>query len=395
MIKFSRKNKAKIVSFLDCFFIKNKKKILFVVKNKTEFSGNLRVLLEKFLAKHDNYIFYVYKDGIFPEKLRNELESINVTVLEKFTLRSFFHIVTSKTIILSHNPRDAHITKKCFKRKIINLWHGVAIKKIECLMPSIDREKKKLLDRNSQLYDLVIASSDIDKITNAQAFGVDESKVKVTGLPRYELLDSSYPLSSLLHLEEIKIQQLKGDKKLILYAPTFREQTISAIQQITKKEWLLLEEFAQKFNLLIGVRPHPYDVKHLPSFIEKSENFCLFNNENFTEVNIILRNTDVLLVDFSSIWVDYLLLKRPILGFAKDYTHYLEQERGFIYSFQQVFPSFFLDDIENLLVELEKVLIAKKEKYEYHNALEMFHKYKLGCQCSENVYYEIKKIISP
>ncbi len=101
----------------------------------------------------------------------------------RITLYSAFHILTSG-VYTSHNPRDAHIYRKFKSRKIINLWHGVAIKRIENLMPNISPLKLKQLKNNAKLYDMVIASSKEDKKTNSRAFGVDSDKVKITGLPR-------------------------------------------------------------------------------------------------------------------------------------------------------------------------------------------------------------------
>jgi len=383
-----RWTKAKLFQYIDCLFQKKHNKVLFVVKSRTYFSGNLRVVLESFL-KYGSHEIYIYKDGDMSPKLTNELQEMGVHVLKSFTLHSIWHILTSGTIILSHNPRDAHITQKCKARMIVNLWHGVAIKQIELLMPNIESKKLKLLHNNSKLYDMVIASSQQDKITNANAFGVSLDKVHITGLPRYEILKSTYQLGTVLQEENDNIIQIKAKRKLILFAPTFRENHTSAIEQITSEEWEILSIFAKKTNILFGIRPHPYDIKYLPKDIMNDPHFHLFENSSYTEPNILLKHTDVLIVDYSSIWIDYLLLHRPIIGFSKDYVRYLEKERGFVYDFNSIFPNSFTTHIEELIETIEISLLSVSP-IQYNNSLDLFHKYSLEYDYAKKIYDEIE-----
>ena len=384
----SRRSKANFVSFFDSFISKSSSKVLFVIKDRTCYSGNIRISLESFVKK-SNYKIYFYKDGKIENEIILELKSLGVCVLDGFNLKTIWHILTSGLVILSHNPRDAHLTKRHHQRKIINLWHGVAIKKIELLMPNIPQNKLLLLKNNSKLYDIIIASSQEDRKTNAKAFGIDMSKVILTGLPRYEILKEKYHLSLMLEKQKKNILNFKQDKKLILYAPTFRENEKSAILQITQNEWKKIEHIMIEENAIFVIRPHPYDIQYLPKAISNNPNFFLFSNEDFTEANLILKYTDLLVVDFSSIWIDYLLLKRPIVGFSKDYTTYLTEERGFIYNFDSIFPTTFTNNIDDMLKNIIKYLNIKN--IEYEKPIKLFHEYNINTDYSENIY---KKIIS-
>ena len=373
----SRNKKAIFVAKIDNFFLKNKNKILFVVKNRTYFSGNLRVTLESYLKYTDKDIF-IYKDGNCSKKIKDEYSNNKrVTVLEGFSIKSLWYILTSGTIILSHNPRDAHLTQKIKTRKIINLWHGVAVKKIELLMSDNSIDKLKLLKNNSLLYDIVIASSPEDKVTNIKAFGVSEEKVKITGLPRYEILKSNYFLSSTLEKENNKILTIKQNKQLVLYAPTFRENNNSTVEYILKEEWAIINKFAEQSNILFGIRPHPFDNIELDSKLREYSNIYTFDTKNFIETNLLLKHVDLLIVDFSSIWIDYLLLNRPIIGFAKDYENYLKNERGFIYNYFQIFPDQFTNNI-NVLISLIERKINTKTSINYSKIKKKFHTYELN-----------------
>ena len=372
----SRKNKAKIFAWIDCLFFKNNSKVLLVVKNRTEFSGNLRVATDIFLEEK-KYKIVVYKDGLFVPEIKKTLKEQGITVLEGWSVQSLFHLLTSGIFIFSHAPRDAHITKKCTNRIIINLWHGVAFKTIENLMPKIPQEKQKQIENNSHLYDMIIASSQEDKRTNTKAFMVNENKVQITGLPRYEILKETYILDNFLQIQQKKILSYKQDKKLILYAPTFRENNISPLEQISNNEWDILSSMLEKNNAIMGIRPHAYDI-NLPPYLSANKNFIILPQLPFTETNLLLQHVDLLIVDFSSIWIDYLLLHRPIVGFAKDYSHYIDNERGFIYPFEKIFPDTFYTSIADLTKHIDNLLSSKIFDKEYKEAISFFHTYPLN-----------------
>jgi CDP-glycerol glycerophosphotransferase (TagB/SpsB family) len=370
----NRRRKVKLISFLDCFFPKSKNKIMFVVKHLVCYSGNIRVALEAQIENNNKKVF-LYKDGFIKSEIKKELNNLGVVVLEGFSLKAIYHILTTKYIVLGHNPRDAHLTKKC-NRKIINLWHGVAIKNIELLMPKIEKNRKKLIEHNSKLYDIIIASSDEDAKTNSKAFGVPLNKVKVIGLPRYEILKNEYSLNKYLQQENQYILNIKKNKKLILYAPTFRENSISPLKEISNEEWIKIQTFIEKQNYIFIIRPHPYDNTRLPDFLNK--NFiCLINDKTIVETNLLLKHTDILIVDFSSIWIDYLLLNRPIIGFSKSFITYSLKERGFIYNIKNIFPGIFTDNVNELLSNIEYNLNNFQIHSKYIRAKNLFHKFNL------------------
>ncbi len=94
----SRRSKAKLFHYIDWIFPKNRHKILFVVKDKTYYSGNLRIVLEKYLSKSTENL-YIYKDGTLSPKLKEELEALNVTVLSGFKLHAIWHIAPADRFV--------------------------------------------------------------------------------------------------------------------------------------------------------------------------------------------------------------------------------------------------------------------------------------------------------
>ncbi|WP_367106728.1 CDP-glycerol glycerophosphotransferase family protein [uncultured Psychrobacter sp.] len=385
----SREKKVQFFAKYDAFFPKFHHKAVLVVKRNTEFSGNLRVCADVLLANKRHKV-YVYKDGPMPFELEAAIKAQGMVILKHSSWHSFYHLLTSGLMFFSHVPRDAHISIRNKRRVIIGLWHGVAFKNIESQMVFVSPEKLVLIEKNAALYDLMLASSQQDKQYLAKSFMVDESIIEVTGLPRYDLLKKTYPLDTFLNAQKQQLDRVKANRKLVLYAPTFRENCKSHLDQITNTEWTMLNSFMLANNALMGVRPHPYDNKHPPAIFSSLSNMAWLDHDEFTESNLVLQHSDILVVDFSSIWIDYLLLNRPIIGFAKDFEHYRDAERGFAYEFADTFPDVFVDNIEELINRLDSLLSNGMQVRDYSAAKQLFHAYDLSTDFSIKLKQAIK-----
>ena len=385
----SREKKANFFAKYDSFFPKFSRKVILVVKKNTEFSGNLRVCADVLLTNKEHSV-YVYKDGSMPADLELAIKAQGMNVLKPNSWYSFYHIFTSGLMFFSHVPRDAHISVKHRKRAIIGLWHGVAFKNIESQMIDVAPEKLTLIEKNAALYDLMTASSERDKQYLSKSFMVDESIIEITGLPRYDLLKSTYPLDAFLTIQKQTLSQIKADKTLLLYAPTFRENCKSHLEQISNSEWECLNEYMFANNAVLGVRPHPYDLKYEPKAFKTLDNIVWLGQDEFTESNLVLQYVDALIVDFSSIWIDYLLLDRPIVGFAKDFEYYRDVERGFAYEFDETFPDVFVNNITDLISQLDLILSNGIRSKKYNSAKQLFHAYDISFDFSRNLEHSIK-----
>ncbi len=372
--------KTKLLLPFDCLFKRDKNKVIFVVRQNTYYSGNLRVVLEHLNSNYDLDL-YIYKTEKCKPQIKQSLKQQGVTVLDSFTPNTIYHLLTAKYFILSHSPLNAHIAKTCKNRVVINLWHGVAIKGIELLMPHLSNERKRKMQKNSEIIDYMVASSKADQDVLSRSFGVSKRAIPITGLPRYDLFLPDYPFENYLKEQERKLQAIKSNKKVILYAPTFRDHSNSPLLQITIQEWQDIESFLKKNNAIFAIRTHPYD-KSCPNYIKNNPNFVFFDNDEFTEPNLVLKIADILIVDFSSIWVDYLILDRPILGYAKDYEYYLKNERGFVYDFEKVFPTRFNSNINTLISSLNTIFISNTftSNYTYQKNLLTNHSHQSATQ---------------
>ncbi|WP_277868938.1 CDP-glycerol glycerophosphotransferase family protein [Vibrio lentus] len=226
------------------------------------------------------------------------------------------------------------------RKIIIQLWHGIPIKKL--LLDSEETspipKKFKLLNRiffsilknNLKKYSLICAVNEHNRICMANAFGLSLDKVKVTGIPRHDII-----------IESIESKPLKAGDRRILYAPTWRSSLSEAKDAITAVLIPELLEYCQGNNVFIDISIHPLNQE----LIECEELFLGVNKLICQDVNERLIDYDLLITDYSSIAFDFSVLGRPVLFSCFDIEKY-NVERG-LYS-----------DFHNLLVE--RNVVGKK-----------------------------------
>lgn len=341
-----------VTGALDVFTRKDPWTVSFVCKRRFGYSGNIRVACEA-LAADRRYNVQLWCETALSPATKRGLNEQGVRLLTWGSVGALRSLVSSGVLVVDHSIRDAYIVRARSDRAIVNLWHGVPIKRIELGIQQLAPARERMMRTTASLYDALIANSADDQQAIAQAFGVDRSRVRVTGLPRLDMLTGHHPLASDLEQDRHRLRERLGGRKLVLYAPTFREVGPSPFSQLTQSEWEALDATVQACGAVLGLRAHPYDPTPHPRGLA---GIISISAAQYPETNLVLRDTRVLITDFSSLWVDYLALDRPIVGFAKDRGSYASRERGFLYEFDEVFPTQFIETVDELTRRLRELL---------------------------------------
>lgn len=259
----------------------------------------------------------------------------------------------------------------------INTWHGIPIKKLG----RDTSEGNRAFTMYEDYTDYYFTSSPYDrKIMNA-AFGIPYEKLLEIGLPRNdELYRRSNKKEQFLLKQKFDIEV---NKKVILYAPTFREFTtegghIVQLPPMDLKKWE--EELGKDYVLLF--RAH-YEVSKL---MDIHENSFVRNMTNYPNVNDLMLVSDILISDYSSMFFDFSILKRPMLCFCYDYDEYA-LKRGLYFDIRE--------ELKNEYSTEEEVIDAIKnmdEKKSIAISFSFFKKYmpEYGEACNKtlNLIYE-------
>ncbi|AUN95519.1 CDP-glycerol glycerophosphotransferase family protein [Pseudazoarcus pumilus] len=297
--------------------------------------------------------------------------AVNYDVVRHGSLRGLLLLARCKVVFLTHSismdfslrwPDGSFdiLALSARGRVIVNLWHGIPLKRLlyaanEAAFRHTDRIAYRTRERRG--YAGLIASSDIDSYAMAAMFyPLNYRQVWVTGLPRNDFLtldEDCLPryVRDSLHV----VRTLRGDRRLIVYAPTYRQTAISPgarYYQFSDAEITQLRAFLRENRAVLGYRPH--------YFRNSSEYFNLgqhvdgewiidVSQERVPEFSALARECDVLVTDYSSVYIEALYLGKPVVCFGYDIEHYMAHEDGLLYDLRLAFPGPVVERFDALL----------------------------------------------
>lgn len=219
------------------------------------------------------------------------------------------------------------------KRLIINLWHGVPLKKIALLDPNLKKAAriyfKKIFSEN---YTCILTTSHELISLMARSFAVSEDKIKVWGQPRNDGLFQKNDCRKILGQ---LFPDLPEYTKTVLYAPTFRDYGQVQLFPFKDFDQEQLEAFLEEKNMLLFIRTHVAEQGSAAPYLGKRIRFL--GNEQAEDVTGILNIFDCLITDYSSIYIDYLLTDKPMIFLPYDRQQYLDG-RGMNFDYDDVTP---------------------------------------------------------
>ena len=255
----------------------------------------------------------------------NIIDNCNVKYVKNNSLK-FFITALKAQYWITNSSMERGLKFKKKKTIYINTWHGSALKKM-----GFDTETTTSKFRVSK-PDIFYAQSEYDKETFARAFKYNKGIIRIIGLPRNDELCNFSNDDILLIKKKLNIYL---NKKVILYAPTFREYNydingcfIAPPIDIRKWEKRLSKDYVLLF------RAH-YEVNKVLN-IENSD--FIYNVTDYQYLNDLLKISDILISDYSSIMIDYSILERPIFAYTYDYEEYNEK-RGLYFDLSKVLPN--------------------------------------------------------
>lgn len=175
-------------------------------------------------------------------------------------------------------------------------------------------------------YDMVFVEGKQETPILSKVWDLDESAFYTTGLPRNDDLVNYPPEEKWVIRQRLGIPQ---GKKVILYAPTFRDDSKSANgsnvlgipMDFDKWHRILGEEYV----LLINAH---YVVSKMLDELPKND--FVVNTSGYPQLNDLLKIADILISDYSSVVFDYAILERPILCYGYDCDAYLAMRGSYI-----------------------------------------------------------------
>ena len=221
------------------------------------------------------------------------------------------------------------------KFNLIQMWHWEPIKKIGFLSKLYISRRNPIVLFFEKLeyktYKLILSNPwSIEFIK----WCFRNNSVTWIWVPRNDLLLHKNILNLIKNdIVEKQISTWKKDfKKVILLAPTFRETDSS--DYFTQEEANKLNKVLKSEDYLLIIKTHPNETRwFLHEEYSNLQNITKVMNYDATDFTPFV---DIVMTDYSSIYIDFLLTWKPVIFYQKDLDEYINRERGLLYNPEDV-----------------------------------------------------------
>ncbi len=320
----------------------DKNTVLFADSYSVGLTDNMKPIYEKLEADGRYKLLCCFPSEVKGSKASARLERSKQSLI---FLRLF---AQSGTLFLTESFLPLYAVRPRKNANVVQLWHACgAFKKwgYSTLDKSFGANRKSVekfpMHRN---YTAVSVSSEEIIPAYMEAFNCSRDIIHAWGTPRTDVY-----MNDIFVKRQRRELSLPEDKKIVLYAPTFRGENINEARCPDLKYTMLKEHLGDDFIIL--TKFHPY-AKRKPNILPELRGFAMDVSD--VPIEKLLCAADVLVTDYSSIIFEYALLNKPMIFFTTDLDSYIK-ERDFYYPYKDFIPGKLVtgqDALKDALLEL-------------------------------------------
>ncbi len=224
----------------------------------------------------------------------------------------------------------------------VNLWSGVPLKTIE---RDIDNPRNRyyrlfhgwlperlflgmMMPWHVARPDLIIATAPETRDITRRCFALEPEQVVVTGFPRNDVLfRRSPPDAALSKLSPAFAEAMAAQKTIFFYLPTYRDSG----KPFFNVDWAALDRLMQELGAVFFFKFHPDDRGQFEGGFAH-----VVELPQQTDIYEMLRHSDALISDYSSIIFDYMLLERPIIYYMPDLDEFIASSRSLYFDPREI-----------------------------------------------------------
>ena len=254
------------------------------------------------------------------KKVIDMLKRRGFNAYHNLSIKGIYYVLRSGVAVFCTSRNDLWFVYPKAGRKIVNLWHGMPMKKIVFDYEKHKPENRGFKDRLWEKYVVGFKHQDVSLITATSGFfknilksAFRNDNVYVTGQPRTDVF---------FCWDKKSIKNKLGfpdDSKVITYMPTHRDYGKGELNPRIFEHNDKAKEFFIKNNTIIVWKFHKNMLSHynLSSNNAPAKPFIDLTNKNIDPQELLFV-TDILITDYSSCYIDYLLLNRPVIFYHYD-----------------------------------------------------------------------------
>lgn len=334
--------------FLFGFLIPKKKNLwVFIGWHKSSgreiFADNSKYMFLHASSKDDVEAVWITED----KNLINELRSRGLKADNIKSLGGILASLRAETTFV-----DAYIKRSNWRysggTKLVQLWHGKGFKKTGYDSLSGNLHKGFKFPEQYRGCDYTIATSPITSGLMSKTFRIPEKNILVTGLPRHDIFFSKIPNAEIGSNPDLrKIFEDKKFNKYILYAPTFRRGVSHPLNRLDLEK---LQNYLSDQNALLIIAFHP---KYISSTLEGKKFSNITHIKSGYDIYPYADKLDVLITDYSSIFIDFLAIDKHLIFFTSDLKEY-KKTPGLYDDYDKLTPGPHVDSTAELIEVLDK-----------------------------------------
>lgn len=343
-----------IMMYLSCLFPRSRKICIFGAWLGEQYADNPKYLFLE--AQHHTEI-----RSVWITKNKEVCQKVKGLGYESYlsnSLKGIWMQLRARYVVMCNGISD--VNHGFMGRAVfLNLWHGVPLKKVgyddgkEKNWDSVGQRIRRLIQQIPLGKEYVVATSKVYAEIYESAFKRPENQILILGQPRNDIFfdkEGKFPKRHQLR------KSAKG-RKVILYTPTHRKEgkiTFPLMDQFNFDE---LNQWCMDHNAVFVIKRHFY---HQAEAVD----FSMYSNVTditgkAMDIQELLLDVDVLVTDYSSAYIDYLLLDRPIVFYNFDYQDYLNYDREMYFDYQEVTPGYKAENFEELIQEFDQIFEGK------------------------------------
>ncbi len=295
-----------------------------------------------------------------------EAAARGIPTVRKGSLAGFWRTARARVIVVTHGfgDVDRYATAGAF---VVQLWHGIPLKRIGLDSPATVRTPVAALDRvagpvvatlyraTQQRIGLIPAASHLVRGRLESAFALSDERVPVTGEPRVDVLSQGTPESrrrAALDALGAALQVDAASRSLVLYAPTWRDGAPDpAIPSVA--DWEAIHALLEEHDAMLLVRSHPLGAGDYGAGL--GDRVRMLGSDLVADVTPLLPAVAVLITDYSSLVFDASLVPVPTVFLAPDAAAYAV-ERGFYGRYDEVTGGRHVASWEEAVAQLAEIL---------------------------------------
>lgn len=359
-----------------------KNMVLFISFHGRGYSDNPKAIYE-YLRKQNSDLKYIW--AIKNHKQKN-IQIEGAKVIEYFSIPYFYYLARSKYWVVNCKL-PTYILKK-ENQVYLQTWHGTPLKRLahDIVLDNKDttfyrskmsaEEMYNTYDEDVRKYNYMISPNPYSTKVFKSAFRINEERLIETGYPRNDILVNS------TNDQIVRIKEKLGlpkDKKVILYAPTWRDNSY-VIEGYTFKLQVDFRKWQEALGeeYIVVFKPHyliinDFDIKAFEGFVYEAS-----ATSDIAELYLI---SDLLITDYSSVFFDYAILNRPMYFYMFDLDEYASELRGFYFDIYETLPGPIVQNENDLLAQIKNSNFDYDRLKKFNQEFNEFH----DGQCAKKV----------